>query len=761
MPPLPGFSDNPLRTRSDLIRATLALLNPILSYFSPAKARIRIPSATGVHFDDAAAQLEGFARPLWAVGALLLGLEDTAVHEPALAALVLKTVQPWIDGFISGTDPANTDEYWGTVSSIDQRMVEAEILAFALLAAPQHIYEPLNADQKENVRNWLKQLHGMPMPLSNWRWFRVFANLALVRTCGEPYDGTVIEREMQTDLEILDSFYREDGWSADGPWQTREQADAEFAAFKETGRRDAVGVGRQVDYYSGSFAIQFSQLLFVRFAADFDPARASLYRQRAKDFGASFWRYFDKDGAAIPFGRSLTYRFACGGFYAALAFAQVTDLTGPVRNPGEIKGFLMRHLRWWTRNSDDIFHVDGTLNIGWLYPNYYMAEDYNSPQSPYWALKSLIAIALPPGDPFWTAKEQPYPQLERQTCQQTGDSSGETPTGVAFLRGPQQILCNHHLASHHFMLTPGQFVAWPMKANQAKYCKFAYSSAFAFSVPTGPLIQQIAPDSCLALSRDGGETWAVKWKCDEVQVSTVQIGQQQLPVVSVNWYPWADRAVVVTTTLIPPGNAWPDWHVRVHRIFVHDDLKSLHTIEGGFAINDRQKADGRSLPLYEAGDGDADQSLLRQSTRVGDLEGVFKQPDSVLVASSAGMSGVVSHPPKLVSDPSGASSFGDSMLSASAQHSTEAYALKPDSNTNLAYQRTLIPALEHGFSKGLARGTEVVLRQSFFAIAAPRSQRDDDAHIKQSPGETAGRSILDRWKHVPDVAGILQALQLA
>lgn len=73
-------------------------------------------------------------------------------------------------------------------------------------------------------------------------------------------------------------------------------------------------------------------------------------------------------GAAIPFGRSLTYRFACGGFYAALALANVTHLPGPVGEPGQIKGFLLRHLRWWARNSEDIFHVDGTLNIGWLYP---------------------------------------------------------------------------------------------------------------------------------------------------------------------------------------------------------------------------------------------------------------------------------------------------------------------------------------------------------------------------------------------------------
>jgi hypothetical protein len=73
-------------------------------------------------------------------------------------------------------------------------------------------------------------------------------------------------------------------------------------------------------------------------------------------------------GAAIPFGRSLTYRFACGGFFAALAVAEVPDMPTPVSSPGEVKGFLLRHLRWWAQHSDDIFYPDGTMNIGYMYP---------------------------------------------------------------------------------------------------------------------------------------------------------------------------------------------------------------------------------------------------------------------------------------------------------------------------------------------------------------------------------------------------------
>jgi hypothetical protein len=198
-----------------------------------------------------------------------------------------------VSGFVAGTDPDHA-EYWGPIEEFDQRMVEAEIIAFALLAAPETIYEPLSERTKSNIKAWLHGMNGNAMPKSNWRFFRIFSNLALVKTCGVPYE--IVGAEMETDLSLLDTFYRGEGWTADGPWQTKEQAEEELARSIDTNRRDTIGVGRQVDYYSGSFAIQFSQLLYARFAADIDPDRAHKYRQRARQFGAQFWRYFDSQG---------------------------------------------------------------------------------------------------------------------------------------------------------------------------------------------------------------------------------------------------------------------------------------------------------------------------------------------------------------------------------------------------------------------------------------------------------------------------------
>jgi hypothetical protein len=50
------------------------------------------------------------------------------------------------------------------------------------------------------------------MPNTNWLWFRVFANLGLKRN-----GGRFSQEQLVKDIEHLNTFYRGDGWSNDGP----------------------------------------------------------------------------------------------------------------------------------------------------------------------------------------------------------------------------------------------------------------------------------------------------------------------------------------------------------------------------------------------------------------------------------------------------------------------------------------------------------------------------------------------------------------
>jgi hypothetical protein len=57
-------TSNPLNTRDDVERLTKDLLDPLLPHFSESGARVRV-SGVGAIFDEGAADLEGYARPLW------------------------------------------------------------------------------------------------------------------------------------------------------------------------------------------------------------------------------------------------------------------------------------------------------------------------------------------------------------------------------------------------------------------------------------------------------------------------------------------------------------------------------------------------------------------------------------------------------------------------------------------------------------------------------------------------------------------------
>jgi len=391
-------------------------------------------------------------------------------------------------------------------------------------------------------------------------------------------------------------------------------------------------------------------------------------------------------GAAVPFGRSLTYRFAMGAFWAAVAMAEI-DLPEPL-TPGVVKGLLLRHLRYWAKKPD-IFYPDGTLNIGFCYPNMFMCEDYNSPQSPYWCMKTFVMLALPTDHSFWSYKEESLPMSA---------SSAVNDLEVTMLQHPKHILVDS--GNHHFLLSSGQYCGWPLKATEAKYCKFAYSSTFGFSVPTGPLIQQIAPDSTLALSIDNGETWRVRWRSEETKFGHVTSKKdindpgKEVPTLVNVWLPSKLSTLKVTTTLIPPTGRWPDWHIRVHKLEIPADIASeVTSVEGGFAIYGQKAEDGRPLKAlnWNSNSMGADAYLLD--------EGVLEDVSSSLVMSSAGASGI-------------------RQIHTLQKARAKGLVLKPDSNTNLMVSRTLIPTIQQSLpqQRGKISFSEVIIVTAVFAV---------------------------------------------
>jgi hypothetical protein len=405
----------------------------------------------------------------------------------------------------------------------------------------------------------------------------------------------------------------DEGWSSDGLW------------CEET---------KQADYYSGSFAIQFAQLLFLRFASEYDSVRTARYKQEAFEFSKKYWRYFGPNGAAIPFGRSLTYRFAMVAFWSAAAFA---GMELPL-DPGVVKGLLLRNLRWWAKQPH-IFNADGTLSIGFAYPNMYLSENYNSPQSVYWCLKAFVALGLENTDVFWQAEERPYP-LDVLHAREVPE--------VELMWPARHIMCN--TPEHTFLLSSGQSTTKRFKAREAKYGKFAYSSAFGFSVPCGSLLEQTAPDSTLCVSFDDEEEeWKVRCNPFDVRAGEVTAdgGKERVPTLGSCWNPWKSEHVTVRTTLIPPVKKWPGWTVRIHSVEwkpKERDAQVLRLVDGGFAASAQTRDD---TSIFEQ----TVKTTLHPDAKNGAMEGWWNDDKSALVMSESGASGVVDLTDAFIQDP--------------------------------------------------------------------------------------------------------------
>ncbi|KAF8157200.1 hypothetical protein B0H34DRAFT_658030 [Crassisporium funariophilum] len=546
------FASNPLKTKDDLAQYLVDLLDPLAAHTSPGGARIHL-GHTATHYDEAAAQLEGFSRPIWGLASLLGGGGE------------YKGTGRWVEGFKNGTDPAS-DEFWGPMRNKDQRMVECSAIGFSIAVAKDKLWDPLSDDAKRNFEDWLGGMNDKEMPNTNWLWFRVFANLGLSKAGSHRFDA----KRMKADLDHLDTFYIGDGWSRDGP----------------------EGV-IQLDYYSSSFAIQFAQLAYSKLAQAEDPVRCEEYRNRARQFALDFVHYFDEEGRAIPFGRSMTYRFAMSSFWGALAFADV-ELPAPL-TWGVIKGLQLRNIRYWAKQPG-AYYPDGTLTIGFCYPNQSMTENYNSPGSPYWCCKSFVTLALAETHPFWASEEEPYPQALRGTVKAIGH--------------PLHITAN--VGGHTYLLSSGQQCSYPVKQSAAKYGKLAYSSAFGYSVPVGNgTLEELGGDNTLALSDDNGETWKCRRETREARIEDGKWLRSM-------WYPWND--VEVETWLVPPQKESPMWHLRVHRVKTG---RALSSAEGGFAIYG-QSEDGRAL-----------------EPSTGEAFGTFEEGGMGRATSKAGVSGIV------------------------------------------------------------------------------------------------------------------------
>ena len=226
------------------------------------------------------------------------------------------------------------------------------------------------------------------------------------------------------------------------------------------------------------------------------------------------------------------------------------------------------------------------------------------------------------------------------------------------------------------MLSSGQMCHYPVRASESKYGKFAYSSAFGYSVPTGGyFVEAIGGDNILALTDEPagmGETWKVRRVATNVRIEEYD----DSPTLVSGWKPYSD--VSVETYLLPPTEAAPNWHLRVHHVTTG---RALRICEGAFALYGTRESDGRPLEALNA----------------AATEGTETAHSTALAVSRAGAVGIVE-----------LGSFD----------TRRGRVLDADANSNLVDSRTVLPSL----LSELKAGDDVWYVTAVFAIPASVQQ---------------------------------------
>lgn len=508
------IKDNPLRSKADVKAALVDILAPAMEVLAQQKrkGRFRMSDSGAVYLQDKT-EVEGFMRLLWGLGPFFS--DKKRVYErPDWYELVTQ-------GILAGTDPDDPDYWGGDLGDYDQVFVEMGALTAFLYETKDYFWDNLTVKKQKTIVKWMDQVNHKVIPKTNWLFFRAMVN-QFITDSGYMDNSELID----ADYAITNKHYLGHGWSYDG-------------------------YVNQIDNYI-PFAYQFFTILTVGLAHT-DNKQSQLLKERAQKFVPSYANWFAADGAALPYGRSLDYRFAQAAFWAAYAYAHVDMPEG--YSLGDIKHLLLNNLRWWFQQN--IFQTDGLIPIGYSYPNMNFAEGYNGPTSAYWALKTFIFFALPDDDPFWTTKESDDFKFEALKKQPE----------------PRMLIAHSQNGLEVQSFTAGQH-SHEHAHGEAKYEKYVYSTTFGFSTPKGSvLLKQGAYDNTLAVA-ESENFWQTAFKYDDYAIHDNYVYS--------DWKPYDD--VEIKNFVVP---AMP-WHVRVHKI---NTGRTLHLAEGSFSAPDSGASD--------------------------------------------------------------------------------------------------------------------------------------------------------------------------
>ncbi len=430
-------------------RQARRLLEPLAALMVPGRADVPIAGPASDH-DAQADRLESFARPL-----LLAAHFLQSRLQPEDAAFGAQIAAWFRAGLVAGTDP-RSPEYWGPDASYHQHHVEMGLLSIALQIAPDALWHPLTATERDQVAAWLATARGGGIVNNN----HLFMSVHILEFLGRHGYAHRTDRAVITaHLNQLETMHRGGGWFEDG-------------------------INQAYDHYN-AYAFHFYGLWWARLHGASDPARAARWRAWARLFVVDYQHFFAASGEHPAFGRSIMYRFNAIAVFGLAAAEGCTDLP-----PGRLRRLCTRNLDFFLARP--ITQAQGCLGFGWtdVFPD--LAEPYSCASSPYWCAKGLSPLLLPPEHPFWTDPEVPLPS-------EAGDFAHPIPAAGLLVRGAGgevEILNAGSMVSN----TQLRYGAW-------KWSKLAYRTGTAFTLARGAPATGWSPDSALVQHLDDGRSF--------------------------------------------------------------------------------------------------------------------------------------------------------------------------------------------------------------------------------------------------------------
>ncbi len=248
-----------------------------------------------------------------------------------------------------------------------QILVEFGGLAVSLFYAPEVLWKPLTAPQKEALAKTMLSYGDGPTVGSNWRFFNIFV-LSFFKEQGYGVNEKLMLEYLDQSLEQ----YRGQGWYHDSP---------------------------AYDYYSMWAFQMYGPLWSEFFGKKHYPEYAARFVANFKELDENYPYLFSRDGKMIMWGRSIAYRFA-----AVVPF----PLMGLVQEPGANYGWMRRiasgTLLQFLQNPD-FMAADHIPTLGFYGAYEPAVQIYSARASAFWMGKAFLGLLVPEGNPFWTAVE--------------------------------------------------------------------------------------------------------------------------------------------------------------------------------------------------------------------------------------------------------------------------------------------------------------------------------------------------------------------